>query len=137
MVGTWRFTGQRFCYRLTAEMTGASLEHDMFRFEVLRKKVSNFYFSERNNRRLFKFPRGEGVEFLFFVMKKPSTIYFSGRRNLRIIRRILLFRREEVVDYYFFRREEAVDYSFFGQNKPSNLYFLLFSERKSRRLSIF
>jgi hypothetical protein len=94
-----RFTGQLFCYRLTAELTGASLEHDIFRFEFLRKKVPNFYFSLRNSWRLFVFPSGEGVEFLFFDVKKPSTISFSERRNYRIIRRILLFRRGEAVDY--------------------------------------
>jgi len=102
------FTGQRFCYRLTAELTGTSLEHDVFRFEFLQKKVSNFYFSERNSRR------------------------FSGRRRRRI---------------FIFRSEEAIDYLFFGEKKPStifrteepigSLFFDFFSDRKSRRLSIF
>jgi hypothetical protein len=93
------FTGQRFCYRLAAELIGASLEHDIFRFEFSQKKAPNFYSSVRISRRLFVFPRREGVEFLFFDVKKPSTIYFSERRNYGIIRRILLFRRGEAVDY--------------------------------------
>jgi hypothetical protein len=58
---------------------------------------------------IFTLTRGEGVEVLLF--REQLTFYLSDRG-----RRVLIF-----------RREEAVDFLFFG----------LFSDRRSRRLSIF
>jgi hypothetical protein len=88
------FTGQRFCYRLSAELTGASLKHDIFRFEFLQKKVRNFHFSVRNSRRHFVFPSGEGVE--FFTFRREEAIdYFLDRRSrlISIFRKIFTFQR--------------------------------------------
>ena len=111
-------------------------EHDIFRFEFLRKKVSKFYFSERNSRRLFGFPRGEGVEILFFDVKKPSTIYFSERSN----RRLFVFPRGEGVEFLSFREWSKFRLSDRGRRififrKESSSFN--FSTRRSRRLSIF
>jgi hypothetical protein len=116
--GTW-LTGQRFCCRLTAEMTRAFLEHDTFLFEFVRNKVSNCYFSEKNRRRLFIFPRGEGVEFLLF--REPSTFYLSDRG-----RRIFIFLR--AVDFFFFEQKKPS--TFFVQKKPSTFYLSTFFEQK-------
>jgi hypothetical protein len=128
------FTGQHFCCRLTAELTGASLEHDMFRFEFLQKKGSNyFYFQVRNSCRLFIFPKEKVSNYFYFQVRnscrlfifpkeKASNFYFSTWRS----HRLFIFRREETIDFLFFdffRTDEAIDYLFFGEKKPSTFYF--------------
>ena len=111
--------------------------------EFLRKNVSNFCFSERNRRRLFIFPRGEGAEFLSF--REPSTLYLSnrGRRIFIFLRTVdfLLLGQKEPSTIYFSDRRRLRLYIFqlfFEQKKPSTFYFSTsLSNRRSHRLSIF